>query len=92
MGLTGWAGMSGRCIGLLSTLMLVVPGAGAQLPLTTTEHACADAVQGKVAWNQSGSRDWVQANLRRLCQGTVNPGATIACFEAGVRSHGAWAP
>ena len=91
MGLTEWAGISRRCIGLLSILMLVVPGAGAQQPLTTTEQACADAVQGKVAWNQSGSRDWVPANLRRLCQGTVNPGATIACFEAGVRSHGAWA-
>ena len=55
-----------------------------------SESACMAAVQGKVAWNQAGNTSWQDNNIRRLCQGTTNPTATIACFEAEVADHNDW--
>jgi hypothetical protein len=57
---------------------------------TALEQQCYNAVQGKVAWNQAGSKTWGDANLRNLCQGTTNPGATISCFENEIRGHNDW--
>ncbi len=54
------------------------------------EKACFDAVQGKVAWNRAGASTWEAANVTKLCAGTKDPSATIACFEKGIRDHGDW--
>jgi hypothetical protein len=56
----------------------------------TAEQQCFDAVQGKVAWNQSGSTSWSPSNVQRLCKGTTNPARTIACFQAQIRMHNDW--
>jgi len=40
-----------------------------------------DAVQGKVAWNKAGNTNWNAANIRSLCQGTINPSKSISCFK-----------
>ncbi|MGE0103672.1 MAG: hypothetical protein AB7H86_14900 [Blastocatellales bacterium] len=47
-------------------------------------------MQGKVAWNKAGSKAWSEGNIRNLCRGTINPSATIACFEAQIQSHDDW--
>ncbi len=57
---------------------------------TAQEQQCYNAVQGKVAWNQAGSTTWGEGNLRNLCQGTTNPGATISCFQGQIRQHNDW--
>jgi hypothetical protein len=45
------------------------------------EQACINAVQGRVAWDTAGNRTWGENNLRALCRGTINPSATISCFQ-----------
>ncbi|WP_273455887.1 hypothetical protein [Nevskia ramosa] len=57
---------------------------------TALEQQCGAAVQGKVAWDRAGTRQWAPGNVSKLCSNTTNPGATIACFEAQIRQHGEW--
>ena len=57
---------------------------------TALEQQCFNMVQGKVAWNQTGTTTWSEANLRNLCQGTTNPSATISCFQNEIRTHNDW--
>lgn len=57
---------------------------------TALEQQCMTALQGKVAWNQAGSKNWSDTNLRNLCQGTTNPSATISCFQTQIRTHNDW--
>lgn len=71
-------------------LLLALAAGGAQAQGTPGERACADAVQGKVAWSQRGDRSWQPANLARLCEGSNNPAATVRCFEAQIREHNDW--
>lgn len=85
---------------LTAVFMITLMGTLAGLPLTASaqavtalEQQCYDAVQGKVAWNTSGSpasRQWVEGNARNLCKGTANPGATIACFQAEIQKGVPW--
>jgi hypothetical protein len=81
-------GMSvAKIASVVLAIFLIHTTAGAQ---TALEQQCYDAVQGKVAWNQAGSKTWGDANLRNLCQGTTNPSATISCFQNEIRSHNDW--
>jgi len=77
---------------LLAALVFLPAGVSAQA-VTPLEQQCYEAVQGKVAWNTSGtpaSRQWVEGNARNLCRGTNNPGATIACFTAEIQKGTNW--
>ncbi|AFY74117.1 hypothetical protein Syn7502_02099 [Synechococcus sp. PCC 7502] len=57
---------------------------------TPEEIACYNDVQGKVAWNQKGTRTWGEDNARNLCKGVVQRAKRISCFEAGILSHNNW--
>lgn len=59
-------------------------------PPPSLEQACAEAVQGKVAWNRAGTTAWNDGNVRNLCQGTTNPDATIACFKLEIQRTDNW--
>lgn len=48
---------------------------------TPQETKCFQMAQNKVAWNKAGNTEWERGNLQRLCKGTTNPPATIACFK-----------
>lgn len=54
------------------------------------EQECYNKVQGKVAWNQAGTSEWVPLNIQKLCTGTTDPDATIACFKQGIAQHNDW--
>jgi hypothetical protein len=54
------------------------------------EDDCFDMVQGIVPWRSGGSANWGSNNLRRLCAGTTDPEATIACFSRGIEEHDDW--
>lgn len=54
------------------------------------EATCYDMVQNTVPWNQSGSSSWGVSNAQRLCSGTTDPEATIACFSSGIAEHDDW--
>ncbi len=74
---------------LTMTFLWIQGQAQAQSP-TPMEQQCMTAVQGKVAWNQAGNTNWGADNLRNVCQGTTNPSATIACFQAQIQTHNSW--
>lgn len=46
---------------------------------------CADAVQGKIAWNHRGSRGWAKGNVDKLC-GNVGSTAPADCFRTVMHS------
>jgi len=54
------------------------------------ERACFDLVQGKVAWNQSGSKSWSPNNINRLCAGTVKAAEPVNCFKYVMFSGSQW--
>ncbi len=71
-------------------LTLSVLLSGPALAETATELECFNAVQGKVAWQQGGTREWNPQNIRSLCQGVLQPAQRIACFEKGILTHNNW--
>lgn len=71
----------------LFVLLFVQFAANAQ---TALEQQCFNAVQGKVAYDQAGNKQWSEGNIRNLCQGTTNPSATISCFQNEIRMHNDW--
>ena len=45
-------------------------------------------LQGKVAKDRTGSTDWKEGELVRLCTGTDNPANTVACFTSTLQKTG----
>ncbi len=41
---------------------------------------CIESLDGQVAWNRAGNKNWLADNRQELCMGTKNPEGTIACF------------
>lgn len=62
----------------------------ASLPAISEEDECFSMVQGKVAWNTDGNKNWSDANVKNLCKGTTNPAETVACFKRGIASGDGW--
>ncbi|WP_158272148.1 putative metal-binding motif-containing protein [Marinicauda salina] len=50
------------------------------------QGACADAVQGRVAWNYQGQTQWAANNVASLCEGAEASTEPAACFEQAM--HG----
>lgn len=48
---------------------------------TTEERACADYIQGRIAWNDDGNTRWTESSLKDLCQGTERPVQPGLCFS-----------
>lgn len=63
---------------------------GEEPPVPSQIEICSQSLQGKVAWNREGNKVWGDANIRRLCSGTVNANATIACFSSEVQRSNDW--
>jgi hypothetical protein len=45
------------------------------------EKRCFDLVQGKIAWNYSGSTTWAPNNVQNLCKGTSDADQPPRCFQ-----------
>lgn len=60
--------------------------------ITAVDQAqnCYNAIQGKIAWNKAGNKQWSPGNIKNLCAGTKNPQGTINCFRSQIASHGDW--
>lgn len=62
------------------------PGGVFVAPPPPTSHrrpstaACEQAVQGRIAWDYSGSKQWRQENLERLCRGASDD-QPARCFD-----------
>lgn len=42
---------------------------------------CRDAVQGRIAWNHTGSTQWADANIDSLCAGAESSTQPAMCFD-----------
>lgn len=71
-------------------VLVVIPAATKAQSYTPEETSCYNMVQGKVAWNTSGNTSWNEANVRNLCKGTTNAGATVSCFRSQISSGVSW--
>jgi len=73
---------------LLASLLLFSFAPNSAIAQTDSETECMNLVQGKVAWDLQGSRDWETENLQRLCKGVIETTKRISCFEKSVNSLG----
>lgn len=62
-----------------------LPGVG-QPSSGGNDRACANAVQGEIAWNYNGTTQWGSSNVNRLCQGAETTTEPAECFEEAM--HG----
>lgn len=46
-----------------------------------SQGACHDAVQGKIAWDYKGSKQWSGKNIASLCKGAENSTQPARCFD-----------
>jgi hypothetical protein len=74
-------------VALTLTLLCVQGQTQEKIGLTPQEADCFTAVQGKVAYDRAGNKNWSEANLLKLCQYTTNPNTTIACFQREIQAH-----
>lgn len=59
-------------------LLLICPPSQADRQI---EDACFESIQGRIAWNYDGDRNWNSENILRLCRGTRNPQQPGICFH-----------
>ncbi len=45
------------------------------------DRTCRNAVQGKIAWNYSGSKQWAANNVKKLCKGAEDSNQPARCFQ-----------
>jgi hypothetical protein len=69
----------------------VVMDKGPQPPAPVDEpKRCAGLVQGHIAWDSSGNRNWDNSWVERLCKGTSNGSEPPACFDLVMRGGINW--
>jgi hypothetical protein len=75
----------GTLPGLVSGMLLfLLSSFSAPEPVHAQERnrgACADAVQGEVAWDYEGNTRWSPRNVERLCEGAEDSNEPARCFE-----------
>jgi hypothetical protein len=58
--------------------------------INTPESDCFNKVQGRIAWNSSGSRQWSAGNIKKLCAGTRVASAPPQCFSDTMFKPNLW--
>jgi hypothetical protein len=51
---------------------------------------CANAIQGKIAWDYNGSTSWMQSNIDALCAGAEDTTGPARCFEKTMHGGVNW--
>lgn len=74
---------------LLLFTLVFVQFADAQT-YTQNEQDCFNLVQGKVAYDKLGNKQWHEPNVRDLCRGTTNPVRTVDCFNLKIINYNDW--
>lgn len=91
---SGLLGLTRSTIIALATALFVL----ALAPSTAAQTACADSVQGRIAWLGAKSTLWTAANLAALCKGaeaSTEPGKCFKRVMSGTVSYGggtSWNP
>lgn len=59
-------------------------------PDVGAEDRCYELVQGRIAWNYEGTKNWSPANVKRLCRGTSRPAEPARCFDRAMHGGIDW--
>ncbi len=51
------------------------------LPIPPPSSRCFKSVQGKLAWNKAGAKQWAVGNVNALCKGAENSSQPGLCFD-----------
>jgi len=51
---------------------------------------CAQAVQGKIAWDYKGNKQWAPNNIKRLCKGAETSVESARCFNSVMHGRINW--
>lgn len=51
------------------------------------ESQCAEAIQGKISWDDGSHTNWDPENVKQLCAGTKKPEEPGKCFSAINTEH-----
>jgi len=65
-------------------------GTGRINALGAIAESCFESVQGKIAWNYSGSVNWNPSNIQRLCQGNEQSIEPAQCFQQVMHNGVNW--
>ena len=65
-----------------NTVRTVLPSGG--------RSSCSASVQGRIAWNYSGSTSWNPTNVQRLCRGAEDSPEPARCFDRVMHSGVNW--
>lgn len=83
--------LSGWLKRLLPLVIVLLAGAvAADAQYSQDEQVCYGMVQGKVAYNQTGDKNWLENNVRLLCRGTTLPERTVECFRVKIANGRVW--
>ena len=80
---------------LTSSTVYISPSLSAQEVSRKTrgESRCFEAVQGKIAWNYEGNKNWARANVERLCTGAkplLRASEPAKCFQQVMYGGVSW--
>lgn len=70
----------------MTLIVLVAPPVAAQ----SSESVCFGQVQGRIAWNYEGNKNWNQDNIQLLCRGTSNAPEPGRCFDRTLHGEINW--
>ena len=51
-------------------------------------NICVQSLQGRIAWNYGGNKNWDSLALKRLCRGAEDKGQPARCFQTVMHSGG----
>ena len=54
------------------------------------EVICSKYLQGRIAWDYNGSKQWNQSNINTLCNGTTNGKEPARCFNKVMHGNINW--
>ncbi len=75
--------------GAVVALTVVNPGKTSPVP-TRVATKCANAVQGKIAWDYKKNKRWAASNVKRLCKGAENSIEPASCFNRVMHGRINW--
>lgn len=71
-------------------LLAALPVRAQPAPAPPGNGVCAEAVQGRIAWNYEGNKHWAQSNIERLCASAEDSAEPATCFNRAMHGGLDW--
>lgn len=73
-----------------AALLVALPVRAQPGPGPAGSGACAEAVQGRIAWDYRGSTRWAESNIEELCAGAEDSTEPATCFDRAMHGGLDW--